>query len=280
MRSLSHTASPSAISRADSVHFRALLSLAFALAGSVSADSVQPWMPWEQGEQLTYKISWGFVSAGSANMDVRPVDDNHFEFQSVARNNGAFNSIYPVADTVFTYAQRYGLLPDVFRKTLNEGSFYNNSTIRFDRENGKAVLADTVFKDRDRKRIKSRTDTAVSIKGWEHCIVTAFYLVRGMDFSKSDKHTYFAAVSGKKRYVLHVILHGKETIKTDLGTFRCIKVEPVLGGDGIFKTTGKLFIWISDDYRRLPVMVKTEITIGSVVAELSGFHQEPLKNKK
>lgn len=260
--------------------FRTLLFLAFAFAGSVSADSVQPWMPWEQGEQLTYKISWGFVSAGTANMNVRPVDDDHFEFLSVARNNGAFKSIYPVADTVFTHAQRYGLLPDIFRKTLNEGSYFNNSTIRFDRDKGKAILADTVFKDRGRKHIKNRTDTAVSIKGWEHCIVTAFYLVRGMDFSKSDKHTYFAAVSGKKRYALHVILHGKETIKTDLGTFRCIKVEPVLGGDGIFKTTGKLFIWISDDYRRLPVMVKTEITIGSVVAELSGFHQEPLKKKK
>jgi len=233
-------------------------------------------VPWAEGEQLSYSISWGIISAGSAIMNARPVPGDKMEFLSVARNNGAFRTIYPVADTIYTLVQNQGLLPEIFNKSLREGSFFSRSIIRFDRIGKKAWLADTVFKDVEHKKIKSHTDTSIMIKGWEHCIVSAFYLVRGMDL-KTGKDTYFAAVSGKKRYSLRVIIHDKEIIKTDLGTFRCVKVEPVLQGDGIFKTSGRLFIWISDDERRLPVLMKTEITIGSVKAELIDFHQGPKK---
>lgn len=233
-------------------------------------------VPWAEGEQLTYSISWGIISAGSAIMNARPIPNNKMEFLSVARNNGAFKTIYPVADTIYTRVQNQGLLPEIFNKSLREGSFFSRSVIRFDRIGKKAFLADTVFKDLEHRKIKSHVDTSVTIKGWEHCIVSAFYFVRSMDL-RAGKDTYFAAVSGKKRYSLRVIIHEKETIKTDLGTFRCVKIEPVLQGDGIFKTSGRLFIWISDDERRLPVLMKTEITIGSVRAELLEFHQGPQK---
>jgi hypothetical protein len=231
---------------------------------------------WARGEQLSYSISWGIISAGSANMNARPIPGGKMEFVSIARNNGAFKTIYPVADTIYTRVNNNGFLPEIFTKSLHEGSFFSTSVIRFDRAVGKAWLSDTVFKDAARTKIKSHVDTSIAIKGWEHCIVSAFYLVRSMDL-KTGKDSYFSAVSGKKRYSLRVIIHEKEIIKTSLGTFRCVKVEPVLQGDGIFKTSGRLFIWISDDERRLPILMKTEITIGSIKAELIQFHQGPGK---
>ncbi|MCK9183732.1 MAG: DUF3108 domain-containing protein [Fibrobacteraceae bacterium] len=248
----------------------AFLLFAFAFAPAFAADVNKA--PWMEGERLSYSLSWGFFSAGSADMNAIPKENRKIEFESVARNNGAFKTIYPVADTIHTLADSKTLLPDYFRKILNEGSYFNSSLIRFDRHGQKAILSDSVFFDSRRKNVKSHVDTTIAIKGYEHCIVSAFYLVRSMDFS-AKKDSYFAAVSGKKRYTLKVIVHGKETVETGLGSFRCIKVEPVLGGDGIFKTSGRLFIWITDDSRRLPVLMKTEITIGSIRAELTRFKQ-------
>lgn len=228
--------------------------------------------PWTKGEKLSYRLSWGFITAGFAEMMTLPQKDGSLEFVSIARNNGAFRSIYPVADTIRTLSKGDKFLPETFKKILNEGSYHSTSKILFDRKGKMAVLSDTVFENSKRDEIRRRVDTTVSINGYEHCIISAFYRVRTMDLS-GKKDTYFSAVSGKKRYSLRVIIHGKETVETDLGKFDCIKVEPVLGDDGVFKAAGRLFIWLTDDERRLPVLMTVKIPIGSIRGELVQFRQ-------
>jgi hypothetical protein len=78
----------------------------------------------------------------------------------------------------------------------------------------------------------------------------------------------FSAVSGKKRYELKVVVHGRETLKTDFGKVQTVKVEPMLDGDGIFNSKGKIFIWFTDDDRRIPVLMECEIALGSIKARL------------
>jgi hypothetical protein len=46
-------------------------------------------------------------------------------------------------------------------------------------------------------------------------------------------------------------------------------VEPVLKSEGIFKSKGQTFIWISDDKRRIPVQVKSKVPIGSILVSLT-----------
>ena len=158
-------------------------------------------------------------------------------------------------------------MTDVFRKSLHEGTFHNKSLIRFNRDGKKAVLSDTVFKDPVKHYVKRSADTSVTIDGLEHSIMSAFYLVRTLPL-KEGETSRFSAVSGKKRYELKVIIHKRETIKTDLGTFKTVKVEPVLDGDGIFNSSGRIFIWFTDDEKRLPVIMQCEIKLGSIKAEL------------
>lgn len=246
--------------------------LFFGLVTLVSADGVANF-PWQNGERLSFRLSWGFVTAGSADMNAYPQENGKILFESIARNNGAFRSIYPVADTIRTVADAETLLPDSFLKILNEGTFFSTSRIVFDRRAKLVTLSDTAFTKSRRDEIKSRNDTTLALEGLEHCIISAFYRVRGMDLS-GKQETKFEAVSGKKRYQLRVIIHGKEPIETDLGKFDCIKVEPVLGDDGAFKASGRLFIWITDDAKRLPVLMRVKIPIGSIKGELVDFSQK------
>jgi hypothetical protein len=108
----------------------------------------------------------------------------------------------------------------------------------------------------------------VTIEGLEHSIMSAFYLVRTLPL-KEGSTSRFSAVSGEKRYELKVVIHKREKIKTDLGEFNTVKVEPVLDGDGIFKSSGRIFIWFTDDERRLPVLMQCEIKLGSIKATLT-----------
>ena len=58
----------------------------------------------------------------------------------------------------------------------------------------------------------------------------------------------------------------------EAGTFRCLVIEPLAREGGLFKSEGKLFVWITDDDRRMPVRVSTKIAIGSVDSELVEYH--------
>ena len=224
--------------------------------------------PWMKGERLEYELSWGFITAGYATIEVKARNDGKSEIYTYATANKTVNKFYPVHDTVFTLVRNKGLMTDVFRKSLHEGTFHNKSLIRFDRNAKRALLSDTVFKDPVKHVVKRSADTSVTIDGLEHSIMSAFYLVRTLPL-KEGATSRFSAVSGKKRYELKVIVHKRETIKTDLGSFKTVKVEPVLDGDGIFNSSGRIFIWFTDDEKRIPVLMQCEIALGSIKAELT-----------
>ena len=157
--------------------------------------------------------------------------------------------------------------PESTPKNLHEGTFHNTSVIRFDRKGEKAWLSDTVFTDMKTRKVKRSADTAVTIQGVEHSIMSAFYYVRTMPLTVGDT-SRFSAVSGKKRYELKVLVHGKEQLKTAIGTVNTVKIEPVLDGDGIFNSKGRIFIWLTEDERRIPVLMECEIALGSIKAKL------------
>ena len=74
-----------------------------------------------------------------------------------------------------------------------------------------------------------------------------------------------------KVYPLDVVYKGKERITVTAGTFDCIMVEPIIVEGGLFKTEGRIIIWLTDDDLRIPVKVKTKIIIGSIDAELISY---------
>ena len=56
-----------------------------------------------------------------------------------------------------------------------------------------------------------------------------------------------------------------------------VKIRPVLKSDGIFQKKGDILIWLTDDTKRTPVRVETEVPVGKVVAELRDFEQSDEK---
>jgi hypothetical protein len=48
-------------------------------------------------------------------------------------------------------------------------------------------------------------------------------------------------------------------------------VEPLLKSTGVFKSQGRIRVWITADERRLPVLMKSKVFIGSVSARLVSY---------
>ena len=219
------------------------------------------------GETLDYEISWGFITAGNARMLIKETkNENEIEIISLAWNNGAFETFFPVKDTVKSLVSADSLLPKVFNQKISEGSYRRRVKTIYNFAANKAIITDTAYKNTDLKR---GMDTTIAISGGERCILSAFYLARILNLKPGDT-AYFDAISGVKKYKLKVICHRKETINTALGKKNCLVIEPIIQGDGLFKAKGKLTIWLTDDSERIPVLMKSEIAIGSIKASIIG----------
>ena len=69
-----------------------------------------------------------------------------------------------------------------------------------------------------------------------------------------------------KNYPLEVKVVKRETVSTPVGRFKCLKVEPVLRASGIFQHKGTLTVWLTDDERKLPVLMRSKVAIGAISA--------------
>ncbi len=232
-------------------------------AAPVSADTIPPPLRMlnqkalRVPERLLFDIIWGgwsfrWVTAGQATLELLPTENpNEWKIRSLAWANGFFQTFYPVMDTVSSLIDSRGVYPLRFDKHLNEGSYHAQISARYDQ----------------RAHTLKTQDTTFSIEPFTHDVLSAFYFIRTQNIDVGDTLD-LAAVSGKKKYNLKVLCHGRETIRVPAGEFRTLVVEPVLKDDGLFKAKGKLTIWVTDDPSHTPVKMVSKIPVGSIKAEL------------
>jgi hypothetical protein len=60
----------------------------------------------------------------------------------------------------------------------------------------------------------------------------------------------------------------RERLRLPWGTSETLKLQPLLQAAGIFQRQGELFLWLTDDARRIPVQMQSTIAIGALQARL------------
>jgi hypothetical protein len=69
-------------------------------------------------------------------------------------------------------------------------------------------------------------------------------------------------------YDMYIRYMGKEIITTRYGTFRTLKVKPLLIKGALFEGGEKMTVWVSDDANRIPLRVESSIRVGKVYADM------------
>ncbi len=224
------------------------------------------------GESLEFEVKYGFISGGFARMEVldtvRMKNRLCYEIRVIAHSNSTLSVFYPIRDTNISFVDVYGLFSHEIVKLIREGNYKRYRTTEFDQVNGIAVTQDfTTKKDSTMKTVPNVQD-----------IISSFYYFRTLDVSD---FVDINCLDDYTAYPLRVRIWGKETIKTPLGKFKCIHAEPMLTSSGIFLKKGKMSIWLTDDERKLPVMMRVKIPIlGSVTCYLVGYNPPTLLDQK
>lgn len=214
------------------------------------------------GEHLRYKVGYKFITAGIASFTVAPEPlifkgaecyDIRFEVRSLK----SLDWLYRVRDRYRTVMDIHGIYPLHFEQRIREGNYKRDFYATLDQSALKATTKDGQF----------------DLKPFTHDIVSAFYYVRTMDLQSMHKGDtlHLTNFYKKKTYDLKVKILGRQTVKVEAGTFRCVVIEPLVVEGGLFKNEGKIVVWLSDDERKIPVKVRTKVVIGAIDAELISY---------
>lgn len=218
------------------------------------------------GEYLEFKIRYGFIVAGQATMSVkdsiilngRPV----YHIQTTANSVSTFDWIYKVRDEVNSFMDVQGLFSWKFSKKLREGSYKADLNVEYNPYDLFAYV--TAIRYKDDKSVKNYK---VKIPPGVRDILAAFYYVRNLDL-KVGQSQYLTNHDNKKVYNLEVKVHKEETIDVEAGKFKCLLIEPLLQGEGIFKQKGRLLVWMTNDKYKIPVQMTSEVVVGHITTEL------------
>jgi hypothetical protein len=214
-------------------------------------------------EKLTYSLSWTGIPVGTASQSITD-DGNSLQIKTEFKSNAWLSSFYPVDNQIeTTLARKPGYFPGEvrqFRMRFCEGSRVRNRSITFDHVTGKAHYKDHLTNEMATAAIRPDTGD----------VMTAFYNARHLPVTSGATIT-LPVMDGPEPYLLEVKVLEIEKLRTILGKVETLVVQPMVRPEGTFEGKRGVKLWITNDARRIPVKIRTMVTVGSVTATLTGI---------
>jgi hypothetical protein len=213
------------------------------------------------GERLVYDVGYSFITAGEAVFSIPAIDTIHgnacYQVLFTVVSTPTFSFFYRVDDRYETMLDKKGIFPWRFTQRIREGKYKHDFSAEFDQLNNIAIANNKQY----------------TIPQYVYDAVSAMYYVRTMDFTRSRPGDRFQLQNFYKdtTYLLTVKFLGNQRIEVEAGTFDCVLVEPLMKEGGLFKSEGRIIIWMTNDERKIPVKVSTEVVVGSIDAELREY---------
>jgi hypothetical protein len=243
------------------------LALAAVATLSIQAQQVPPLSPPRPGfsfpikQTLTYSVDWRVFPAGTAVLRFEASGDRE-NLTASADTIGAINLLFHVSDRFQSSFDRAKGCTSDFNKQTVEGHRQVNSTLHLDYAQNRAILDEKNLRTKQTKHVESTAPT---------CLTD---LLTGVFYASSQPiavgHNFVIPVFDNMRVVpVTMKIEGREEIKTPLGTFKTLRVQPTADA-GVVKNRGNIWIWYTDDERHLPVQMRARLFWGTITFRLIG----------
>lgn len=221
---------------------------------------------WGFGERLSFEISYGFITAAESFLTISPnpvvINGREtYEINFEVNSRPSFDIVYKVRDNYKSYIDTRGIFPWKFEQHIREQNFKKDFEVFFLPDSAKVKTKTNNAEDREFKAPAYVQD-----------IFSAFYYVRTLDLSKYKDGDVISVetFNDDKHFPLSVKIIGRENVDVAAGEFKTVVVQPMLT-EGFTNKTSDIFVYLSDDERKIPVKVKMKIVIGALVAELTEY---------
>lgn len=213
-------------------------------------------------EALHYSIEWRLISAGKARVSWEQGAagwQTGLKFEST----GLVSKLFKVDDD-YTSNLDTSLCAVSSFLTAHEGSRHRETKISFDAERRKAS-----YLERDPTKGKVIDSHELDIPPCTHDVLGALYKLRLLAIEPGQS-AQVPITDGKKSVMARVEAQQREIVKTGAGEFKTLRIEAFLFNNVLYRRSGRVFIWLTDDSRRMPVQVQVRLQfhIGTITLRL------------
>jgi hypothetical protein len=233
-----------------------ILVLLLVLSGVTFANDTDM-IPFAVGEKLTYQIFWGPFVVGRATLEVAGLDpvDGHscYHLVAKAKTSGLANLMFPVDSTAESWLDCDGLFAREYREDRTEGKHHRSGETHYDYARNETIITNHI----------NGKQKHLSLDQHVQDVVSSLYVVRTRKLMLGSEQT-FMINAGTTNYNVTVRPDVRRSIWVrPVGDIQALRIEPTPTLSIVSANKGRMWFWLSDDARRLPLLVNSEIKFGS-----------------
>jgi len=210
------------------------------------------------GERLKFVIYYGPINGGYVDSELRITEfagNKVYHSRLLGKTIGLVDKLYKVRDEYQSYFDTLTILPYKSIRDISEGRYKKYDHVYYDHANLK---------------VKNHLNEVFDVPEDIRDMVSVFYYVRNIDFSSLEIGHIIKIVTffDNELFPFDIRYKGIETIKTKMGSYRCIKLVPFVEPGRIFEKEDDMTIYLSDDTNRVPIRVEFILKVGSIKCDL------------
>lgn len=229
--------------------------------------------PFKVGEKITHEVYYNVFrfTAGHMTFSTLPFvqvnDRKAYQFVIDLKTSKLFNSVYTVDDKVVTLVDYEHWLPRLYTLHVKESGQLREARSYFDFQTLKARYEE---KKVSKKKGAEEKNQEWDILPYSQNVFSVIYYMRLFAWKDGKEYSFRVADDGENLVFKGKVV-GREILDTDIGDIKAIKIKPQITVKGAFKPVGDIYIWLSDDERKLPLRIESKIKIGTIVSEITDY---------
>ena len=218
-------------------------------------------------EILSYSVEWRLIYAGNARWTLDPVASTDgkpdWHSQLHLESAGLVSKLYKLNDS-YSLQLEDGFCATATDLEAMEGKKHFSTKVQYDEGRHKAT-----YLERDLIKNAIVKQSEVEIPPCTSDIIGSFYRLRTLKLEPGQS-TQLPMSDGKKTAMARVEAQEREQIQTKAGTFKTIRYEAFVFNGVIYRRKARVFVWLTDDTRKLPVQIQVRMgfPIGSITLQL------------
>jgi len=214
------------------------------------------------GEQITYRVSWLGLPAGTADVSVGAESPDRPGSLPIVTNGRCDLVVYPMRNKIVSWWDPASNRSRGLEMYSDENRKRRRLKIEFDAGAGKAQVFRQVEGESPR-------EAQVDVPPGSVDVATAIFLIRTAQLADGDELSV-PIFTGSKLFKGIAQVEGRGPVETPLGEKQAIRVRLRTEFSGKLSAR-ELRVWFSDDAAHVPMRMEADFALGPVVVEWTDY---------